>query len=120
MLKWLVDDEVLESALKGELIEEESVECRPEVVPNAVLDENVNIFLIRKYFTNDAWLLVTDMLERKKEDPVWICRVCQHDLHSEASLICELCLTWYHLKCVGLTRSPKRKNWFCRSCHSDF
>ena len=97
MLKWLVDDEVLESALNGVVIEEESVVCRPEVVPNAVLDKNVDIFLIRKYFTNDALLLVTDMLERKKEDPVWICRVCQHDLHSETSLICELCLTWYHL-----------------------
>ena len=37
--------------------------------------------------------------------------MCQHDLHSEASLICELCLTWYHLK-VGLTKSPKRKTDF--------
>ena len=73
MLKWLVDDEVLESALNGVLIEEESVVCRPEVVPNALLDESVDIFLIRKYFTNDALLLITDMLERKKEDPVWIC-----------------------------------------------
>ena len=63
MLKWLADDEVLESALNGVLIEEESVEGRPEVMPNAVLDVNVDIFLIRKYFTNDAWLLVTDMLE---------------------------------------------------------
>ena len=51
MLKWLIDDEVLESALNGLLIEEESVECRPEVVPNAVLDEKVDIFLIKKYFT---------------------------------------------------------------------
>ena len=63
MLKWFVDDEVLQSALNGVLIEEESVEYRPEVMPNAVLDESVDIFLIQKYFTNDAWLLVTDMLE---------------------------------------------------------
>ena len=96
MLKWLVDDEVLESALNGVLIEEESVECRPKVMRNAVLDENIDIFLIWKYFTNDAWLLATDMLERKKEVPVWICRVCKHDFHSEASIICELSLTWYH------------------------
>ena len=43
------DDEFVKSALNGE-----SVECRPEVVPNAVLHENVDVFLIRKYFTNDA------------------------------------------------------------------
>ena len=46
MLKWLVDNEVLELALNGVLIEEESVEYRPEVMPNAVFDESVDIFLI--------------------------------------------------------------------------
>ena len=45
MLRWVVDDEFVKSALNGELIEEESVECRPEVVPNAVLHENVDVFL---------------------------------------------------------------------------
>ena len=83
--------------MNGELIKEESVECQPEVVPIAVLDENVDVFFVRKYFTNDAWLLVTDVLKRKKKHPVWICQDCQHDLYSAASLICELCSTWYHL-----------------------
>ena len=32
MLKWFVDDAKIESALNGGLIEEEYVECRPEVV----------------------------------------------------------------------------------------
>ena len=58
MLRWLFDDEFVKSALNGELIEEESVECRPEVVANAVLHENVDVFLVQKYFTKDAWLLV--------------------------------------------------------------
>ena len=65
MLRWFVD-ESLKSAFNGELIEEKSVECQPEVVPNAVLDENVDVFLVQKYFTNDAWLLVTDALKQKK------------------------------------------------------
>ena len=46
MLRWFVDDEFVKSALNGELIEKESVECRPEVVPNAVLDETVDVFLV--------------------------------------------------------------------------
>ena len=45
MLGWFVDDKFVKSALNGKLIEEESVECHPEVVPNAVLDENVDVFL---------------------------------------------------------------------------
>ena len=32
------------------LIEEEDVETKPERVPTAVLDENVDVHLIRKFF----------------------------------------------------------------------
>ena len=45
MLRWFCDDEILKPALNGELIEEECVERQPEVVPNTVLDENVDGFL---------------------------------------------------------------------------
>ena len=51
ILSWFVDKP---SALKGALIEEENVECRPEKVSNAVLDENVDICLVRKYFSHEA------------------------------------------------------------------
>ena len=46
MLRWFVDDELVKSALNGELIKEESVECRPEVVPNAMLDESIDVFFV--------------------------------------------------------------------------
>ena len=49
-----------------------------------------------------------DVLKRKREDPIWICSICQHDLHCELSIICESCLEWYHfidimcwLDCMG-------------------
>ena len=38
-----MDKPVLDMALKGERIEEESVECRLEKVSNAALEENVNV-----------------------------------------------------------------------------
>ncbi len=50
----------------GKLIEENEVEVRPEKLPDAAIDENVDVHLIRKYFTSDAWLLVEDVLERKR------------------------------------------------------
>ena len=46
MLRWFADDELVEVSLNGELIKEEFVECQPEVLPNAVVDENVNVFLV--------------------------------------------------------------------------
>ena len=56
---------------KTVLVEEEHVECRPERITDAV-DENVDIHLICKYFTYDAWLLVEQVLKRKQKKMTWI------------------------------------------------
>ena len=69
------------------LIEEEHVETRPEQLPDAVLDENVDVHLIRKFFTHDAWLLMADVVKQKKESPTFICKSCYHDLHEQPSVV---------------------------------
>ena len=56
MLSWLVDKKVVGAALNDSLIEEH-IECRPEKVSDAVVDVNVDVKLIRKYFSYDGWLL---------------------------------------------------------------
>ena len=63
MLRWFVDSKIVKAAIKNPenyLIEEQSVETRAEKLLDAVLDENVDIHLIRKFFTQDAWMVVTD------------------------------------------------------------
>ena len=56
MLQWFVDEKVAIGAVKDScrLIEEEEVEVRPEKLPDATIDDNIDAYLIRKYFTNDA------------------------------------------------------------------
>ena len=56
MLQWFVDEKVAIGAVKDScrLIEEEEVEVRPEKLPDATIDDNIDVYLIRKYFTNDA------------------------------------------------------------------
>lgn len=66
---------MIENALEGTLIDEEVVECRPEKVSNAVLDEDVDVHLVRPYFSHDAWLIVEDVVKRKRELDVWTCNV---------------------------------------------
>ncbi|CAI8036419.1 hypothetical protein GBAR_LOCUS20403 [Geodia barretti] len=117
ILSWFVDEKVAERALKhNDLIEEEDVECKPERLPDSVLDENVDIHLARKHFTTEAWMLVQEVFKHKSVHMAWICHSCHHNLHFEQSIICDSCLLWFHFKCVGLVRQPKCKNWFCRSC----
>ena len=118
ILGWFVDGVRIEAALKqDELIEEEDVECRPEKVSDAVVDENVDVYLIRKYFTDDAWMIVSQVVEQKKCKMVWKCNICFNDLHSNsASILCDGCLLWYHFACVSLTKPPRAMTWFCRTC----
>ncbi len=120
MLEWFVDNKVAATALKSRkhLIEEEHVEVRPERLPDAVLDENVDVHLIRRFFTQDAWLLVMDVVQQKQRNPVFICKCCYHDLEESPSIVCDHCLSWHHMTCVGLKKGPKSKHWYCRSCHS--
>ena len=70
ILSWFVEEPVVNVSLKGQLIEEESVECRPGMVSNAVLDEIVDVALVCRHFTNDAWELVQEVCQRKWQHPV--------------------------------------------------
>ncbi len=48
ILNWFVDAVHVQDALKhDQLIEEEHVECRPERILDAVVDENVDVCLVR-------------------------------------------------------------------------
>ena len=119
MLKWFVDENVARDAQENKvLIEEDQVEVRPELLPDAAIDENVDINLIRKFFSYDAWLLASDVVARRKLNSLYLCKTCSHDVHESASIACDHCLCWYHLKCVGLKKGPKQKYWFCRQCYT--
>ena len=120
ILLWFVDKAVATEVIrKGTLINEDDVECRPNKIPDSVADENVDIYLVRKYFSQNAWLVVEGVVKQKLKKINWICSICHHDLHSYPSIIlCDTCLLWYHFKCVGLTKQPKAKKWFCRTCYA--
>ena len=117
MLEWFVSPSHMAKALGGQLIEEEMVETIPEKVPNCCIDENVNVYHIKKYFTIDAWKIVTQVLEVKRsQDLLWSCRVCSKEFEGDTAIACDSCLDWFHLHCVSLKSAPKRKQWFCRFC----
>ena len=66
--------EVAKDAIDGRLLmEEEHVECKPERIPNSILNENVDICLIHQYFSSDAWLPLDTVIKTKMKNIVWIC-----------------------------------------------
>ena len=113
----VVDEEVAEKAVKmHHLIKEGEVECRPERIMDAVIDENVDVCLVRRHFSSDTWLLSEDVVMLKSKKMTWTCQACFHDLHTEQSILCDSCLLWFYFRCVGLSRQPQSRNWFCHSC----
>ena len=118
MLSWLADEAEIKAATQQKkLLDEDCLECRPEKIPSACLDENVDIHLIRPFLTQDAWKLLIQTIEVKKSTHVWICGMCQQDIEEADSIECDLCLEWYHSKCTSLKKLPKMKYWFCRTCY---
>lgn len=121
LLEWVVSKEVSDLAVmnSGHLIDEEDIEVMPENIVDSVMDENVDISLIRKYFTPDAWMLVQDVVMQKRRSCQFTCNGCSQTLSDTCQRViaCDHCLCWFHLSCVGLKRLPKAKHWFCRNCH---
>ena len=53
-----------------------SVECKPERIPDSVLDENVDVCLVHRSFSSDVWMLLETVLcKSKTKKIVWTCKV---------------------------------------------
>lgn len=114
MMKWFADGSDVDAAFKGKLIDEKSIETRPEKLTSAVLDESIDLSSIKKFFTEDGWVTLQETLKFKKTLDVWPCKICQ--LPCEDNCIrCDMCLEWLHFKC---TKVPARKNgiFCCKFC----
>ena len=116
LLECLVSIDDADSALKGQLLSESSVETIPEKISTAVLEDPVDMSTLRRYFDGDAWLCVQQVLTEKEGRPCWICDVCEDDLALHDSICCDACLHWSHLKCLGKCRAPKSTYWYCSAC----
>ncbi|KAL8623834.1 hypothetical protein ACOMHN_058864 [Nucella lapillus] len=111
MLGWFVGPDKAFDALNSQLlIGEEDVEQDPIAIPEACLDDSVNVDRLHRYFDGDGWTA-------KSQDPHWECLQCQQDLHTQDSIIrCDSCMMWFHLTCQSLRSAPKKKYWYCGSC----
>jgi len=117
ILDWILPHDLVEKAQRGE-----KINCKQlgdlNLAPN-LLDENVNWAGVQSYFSNAAWSKISNAMAVLEENPEWKCRTCSQDLSLLTSAVCESCLYWYHLKCVGLFAAPKKAVWFCRLCYGD-
>ena len=68
MLSWFLNSKVSTAVLKDskQLIQKKMWKlCWKIFQISVVLDDNIDIYLVRQYFSCDAWLLVTEVVQRK-------------------------------------------------------
>lgn len=115
LLTWLTGTHNAAEAIKGKLLDGGTVEQRPERVHSGIRDENVDVNLVRRFFSDDAWEAVKMVIDAKNQES-WSCNECNSNLEDHDSVMCDYCLTWSHLPCVGMQKKPKTKLWKCRVC----
>jgi hypothetical protein len=118
ILEWFDGKDHATKAIKDNfIINEELVEQRPELVSSSCVDSLVNIEIIRKRCTNEAWKATEIVYGEKRRNSIYICETCTLDADTkEASVMCSSCLELQHLSCARMKLFPKAKLWFCNKC----
>ncbi|KAF0741271.1 protein FAR-RED ELONGATED HYPOCOTYL 3-like [Aphis craccivora] len=89
MLNWFVDKNVASIAVSGNgLISETAIENNPNNIHCAVLDNYLAIDDLQKYFEDDGWAALQQVVGIKRTNPIWIlCISCNKD-SSNNSICC--------------------------------
>ena len=115
MLSWIVGEQGVVMVTEGQKVSAEDIRALQSTLSMKLTDgENVNLRRIKKYFEKDAWQLLLDILQDMQHDE-WMCAACHENLMDCPSVGCDSCLDWYHMKCCGLSKTPKCKVWICRT-----
>ncbi|KAL4098101.1 hypothetical protein QTP88_022770 [Uroleucon formosanum] len=70
---------------------EKDIEWYHEIICNGIMEEDVDIHIIRPYCTKDEWKAILNVIKAKNKHITWIYPVCNHDIVSEC-VLCDSCL----------------------------
>lgn len=85
---------VVAEALNGRrVLDENDIQTNIHLILDTVHDrDNIDTFRIEKVFSEDAWLQVLDILQKKKET-FWQCKACSKVIKdNQESMACDHCL----------------------------
>ncbi|XP_022165269.1 uncharacterized protein LOC111030186 [Myzus persicae] len=115
ILSWFCTIDVINQSLSSNLKINDTDLNKYNSIPNNIIDELVDLFQVKQFFSPSAWAKVQRIVAQKKScHSSWLCPLCQKKC-SNNTISCDYCLTWYHTKCVNLTIITK-KNWYCQYC----
>ncbi|CAB3983003.1 zinc finger SWIM domain-containing 3-like [Paramuricea clavata] len=121
ILGMVTSQKVISKALSDDYLIEACDIFQLEKIPKKIVDEIVNVYRVKKYFSTDGWNTMSHLLEKIANEVGWHCKTCLRELNEKQEQIgCDVCLEWFHLTCTGKSVPPKTKSWICRSCCRDY
>ena len=119
MLPWIVNNDFIKERTLGcDLVDVTDFKSLDQIVP-WFYNKEVDIAVLQEYMKKEAYSLLNECLKKNENDVIWICVVCNNDLHKYKSISCDQCMEWMHFKCIGLKKSPPTDvQFFCNSCKS--
>ena len=98
---------------KSILFSEEMIQVDPKLLTNIFLNENIDF--LKKYFDEDAWVAVTQLVKNKLNE--FLCSSCDSSCTVDR-MSCDKCTKNYHIACVKVTRYYVKNptKWICPIC----
>jgi hypothetical protein len=94
ILSWLVSNDTVQLVLQGILIEMDVLALH---LSPCLLDENVEIQLVQRYFTSEAWVAVSNAVGAMSAVVMYYCKICDLDTTDDECIVCDACLCWMHV-----------------------
>ncbi|KAF0709734.1 protein FAR-RED IMPAIRED RESPONSE 1-like, partial [Aphis craccivora] len=108
ILSWFCSIDVVNKALSSNFKINDTNLNEYNSIPNNIIDELVDLFQVKQFFSPSAWAKVQKIVAQKNVcHSLWQCPLCQKKCANN-SISCDYCLTWYHPKCVNLISIPKK------------
>ena len=64
ILSWMLPDHLVTKALQSGILEYDKVNCNSLKFLVSLLDENVNLASMQKFFTKEVWVKETDLMTK--------------------------------------------------------
>jgi len=122
LLKWIVKDKkiVTEMLYKNYIIDDIEYLCYQDEMHSGIFEEDVELDMVKHFFSKQLWKSLLNIIKIKRKEVVWICPTCQKDIGCKQSILCDSCLTWFHIKCdSSIKPKPKTSDWFCSQCYKN-
>ena len=84
---------VAEALSGNRLLNNDDIQTNIHLLPDTVRDRNnIDIFQVEKFFTEDAWFQLLEIMQ-KKEESTWYCEACSKAVkENQESVACEVSL----------------------------